>query len=114
MGMTTQHTRYAIIPGIGGKMAASSQRTRTSVTSISKYRATPPHTPAIFPFRTRLNRRSCVPPTGGCDPGLGVPHSEQKRAWSSSFRPQLQQYILCVLLNIETIAAEKKFRVQAV
>jgi hypothetical protein len=54
-GMTIQQTMYATIPGTGGKIAASSQTIRTSVTSISKYRATPPQTPAIFPFRMRLN-----------------------------------------------------------
>jgi hypothetical protein len=94
LGMTAQHTRYAIIPGIGGKMAAKSHKTRTSVTSRSKYRATPPQTPAIFPSRIRLRGRgSYIWPVGGCGPGLGVPHSEQKRAWSSSCRPQLLQYI---------------------
>jgi hypothetical protein len=35
-GITIQQTMYAIMPGIGGKIAANSQRMRTRVTSASK------------------------------------------------------------------------------
>jgi hypothetical protein len=46
--MAIQQTKYAMIPGSGGKIAARSHRIRTRVTSKSKYRATPAQTPAIL------------------------------------------------------------------
>src|SRR5260370_1749406 len=54
-GITIQHTRYATIP-VPPKIATSSQITRISETSRSKYSANASSTPAILrPVRVRNN-----------------------------------------------------------
>src|SRR5207244_13189832 len=64
-GITIHATMYAHRPTVGGIRATISHTTRTTVTSISKYSATPAHTPAIFrPVRGRTSRlRAVTAPT---------------------------------------------------
>src|SRR5438552_16580058 len=64
-GITIQATMYAHRPTVGGIRATISHTTRTTVTSISKYSATPAHTPANFrPVRGRTSRlRAVTAPT---------------------------------------------------
>src|SRR2546427_12658396 len=64
-GITIHATIYAHRPTVGGIRATISHTTRTTVTSISKYSATPAQTPAIFrPVRGRTSRlRAVTAPT---------------------------------------------------